>query len=177
MIFYPFLMQMLLQVLQPEFMGCLDFLPPGNKITAITLDCKKKKTLWFFCFVYFTHWHWVEPRGFWHCPTEIWISNALFNVVNIIRDGTRRLKIPQRFEDGEADVLKGFLIWSLVWESWIPCVLCVWVREEWMSEGWIMQVRILLFGEGPLQPRAQRRRLCEILIHHLKVVVWMLPSL
>lgn len=31
-----------------------------------------------------------------------------------------------------------------------------------------MQVRNLLFGEGPPQPRAQHRRLCEILIHHLK---------
>lgn len=97
---------------------------------------------------------------------EIRVGDALFNMVNIIRDGRRRLKAPRRLEDGGADVLKGFLIWSLVWESWIPP--CVWVREEWMSEGWIMQVRNLLFGEGPLQPRAQHRRLCEILIHHLK---------
>lgn len=41
---------------------------------------------------------------------EICVSDALFNKVDIIRDGTRRLKVPQRLEDGGAAVVKGFLI-------------------------------------------------------------------
>lgn len=109
--------------------------------------------------------HSVKVKG-----CETFISDELFNVHSIIRDGVKWLNTPPEY--GEVDALKRFfLAWSSLWESWVPRVFCGWVGEEWMSEGWIMQVRIPLFGEGPLQ----HRRLCEILIHHLKVVVWILP--
>lgn len=88
---------------------------------------------------------------------QIRISDALFNVVNIIRDGTGRLKIPQRFEDGGADVLKGFLIWSLVWESWIPlCALCLSQRgvNEWGMNN-AGQDPIVWWGPSAAQGAAQ----------------------
>ncbi len=96
-----------------------------------TIDCQKKNKK--HCLLHSLTL--ARTVGFPAWPDcEIWVRDALFSMVNIISEGKRRLKVPQRFEDAGEDVLKGFLISSLVRKSWIPlCAVCLSQRgvNEW----------------------------------------------